>query len=118
MKFFAACFLGSKHAPTYNTTYSPGDNISTATWNAAPDTQLLLNLPLSPNTDPNPAIMTVRAPDGSQIGNFDYNGADSNTTAFVIVYNGLTYRKGIMANSAGSRMGALKLTYGDVTISQ
>lgn len=77
--------------PTFNTTYNPGENISTATYNGAPGTQLLLNLPLSSNPDPNPATMTVYAPDGTtQVGNLDFSGFDTGVQ-FGFVLNGTTY---------------------------
>jgi hypothetical protein len=117
--------------PTFNTRYTPGDNISTGTWSAAPDWVLWLSLPLSTNTDPNPATMLVFDTGGTQIGQFDYNGADSNTAGFAVAnaaapgnytmngtqYPGAIYYNGTMTDGSGTRTGALKLTNGNATLS-
>ncbi|TGE22820.1 hypothetical protein [Hymenobacter metallicola] len=79
--------------PSFNTTYNPGDNISTVTWNALAGVLLMLNLPLSTNTDTNPATMYVFAPDGvTALGQADYNGADTGAVCGIF-YNNTLYVK-------------------------
>ena len=71
--------------PTFNTVLLPGDNVSSVTYNGATGTEFRFNAPLSASTVPNPATMLLFYPAGTQIGQVDYNGADTGTQCAALV---------------------------------
>lgn len=75
--------------PTFNTVLNPLEYASTVTYNGAPGTQFLFNVPLSASMEPAPATMLVFL-NGTQVGQVDFNGADVGTACAVKV-NGTTY---------------------------